>query len=131
MTDEEINTEILLDHYRNPHNYGQIEDASEKLIEFNPVCGDTVQITIKIENDVVSDIKFIGRGCSVSQGSASMLTDKVRGMSIEEIKKINQEDILKMLGLRLGPSREKCALLSLNALKKCISSHEKKSLGGN
>lgn len=131
MTDEEINTEILLDHYRNPHNYGQLDDASEKLIEFNPVCGDTVQLTVKIENDVVSDIKFIGRGCSISQGSASMLTDKVKGMKVEEIKKINQGDILNMLGLSLGPSREKCALLSLNALHKCIESHEKKTRGGN
>ncbi len=131
MTDEEINTEILLDHYRNPHNHGQIDDASEKLIEFNPVCGDTVQLTIKIDNDVVSDIKFIGRGCSVSQGSASMLTDKVKGMKIEEIKKINEDDILRMLGLKLGPSREKCALLSLNALQKCIANHEKKAQGGN
>ena len=131
MTDEEISTEILLDHYRNPHNYGQIEDANEKLIEFNPVCGDTVQITIRIENDVVTDIKFIGRGCSVSQGGASMLTDKVKGMNIGEIKKINQEDILNMLGLKLGPSREKCALLSLNALHKCIANHEKKTHGGN
>lgn len=131
MTDEEISTEILLDHYRNPHNYGQIEEPSEKLVEFNPVCGDTVQITVKIDNGVVSDIKFIGRGCSISQGSASMLTDKVKGMPIEEIKKINQEDILDMLGLTLGPSREKCALLSLNALHKCISNHEKKAQGGN
>lgn len=131
MSDEDISTEILLDHYRNPHNYGQIEGASEKLIEFNPVCGDTVQITVKIEGDVVSDIKFIGRGCSVSQGSASMLTDKVKGMALEEIKKINEEDILNMLGMKLGPSREKCALLSLNALHKCIANHEKKSHGGN
>lgn len=131
MTDEEINTEILLDHYRNPHNHGQIGDASEKLIEFNPVCGDTVQLTIKIENDAVSDIKFIGRGCSVSQGSASMLTDRVKGMKIEEIKKIKEKDILSMLGLNLGPSREKCALLSLNALNKCIENHEKKAQGGN
>ena len=130
MSDEDINTEILLDHYRNPHNYGQIEGATEKLIEFNPFCGDTVQITVKIQGGIVSDIKFIGRGCSVSQGSASMLTDRVKGMAVEEIKKINGQDILNMLGLKLGPSREKCALLSLNALHKCIANHEQKAQGG-
>lgn len=124
MTEEDINTEILLDHYRNPHNYGQIEDASVKLIEYNPVCGDTVQISLKIENGVVADAKFIGRGCSVSQGTASMLTDRIKGKPVEEVKKINQEDVLNMLGLKLGPSREKCAILSLNTLQKCIRDYE-------
>lgn len=126
MSDEEINTEILLDHYRNPHNYGQVEDPSAKILEFNPVCGDTVQMTVKIEDGKVADAKFIGRGCSISQGTASMLTDHVKGMSVEDVKKIKQEDILNMLGLTLGPSREKCALLSLNTLHKCIKDCEKK-----
>lgn len=126
MSDEEINTEILLDHYRNPHNYGQIEDPTAKILEYNPVCGDTVQMTVRIENGTVSDAKFIGRGCSISQGSASMLTDHIKGKSVEEVKKISEEDVLGMLGLNLGPSREKCALLSLNTLQKCIVEYEKK-----
>lgn len=124
MTDEEINTEILLDHYRNPHNHGQIEDPTVKMLEYNPVCGDTVQLTLKIEGGVVTDIKFIGRGCSISQGSASMLTDRVKGMPIEEIKKITPQDILDTIGLPLGPSREKCAMLSLNTLHKSIRKYE-------
>lgn len=124
-----MNTEILLDHYRNPHNYGQIDDPSAKLVEYNPVCGDTVQITLKVEGDTVVDARFIGRGCSVSQGAASMLLDRVKGRKIEEIKKISKEDVLEMLGLRLGPSREKCAILSLNTLQKCLKNFEEH--GGN
>ena len=124
MSEEEINTEILLDHYRNPHNYGQVEDPTSKILEYNPVCGDTVQMTVKIEDGRLSDVKFIGRGCSVSQGTASMLTDHVKGKTVEEVKKITPEDVLGMLGLSLGPSREKCALLSLNTLHKCIKNYE-------
>ncbi|MCL4336614.1 MAG: SUF system NifU family Fe-S cluster assembly protein [Candidatus Thermoplasmatota archaeon] len=127
MTDADLNSEILLDHYRNPHHHGQIENPSAKQLEYNPVCGDTIQITVRIENDRITDIKFIGRGCSVSQGTASMLTDHVLGLSLEEVKKISQEDLLDMLGINLGPSREKCALLSLNTIKKCISQYENKS----
>ncbi len=129
MTEEEINTEILLDHYRNPHNYGQLENPSSKILEYNPVCGDTIQMTVKIEESRISDVKFVGRGCSVSQGTASMLTDHVKGKTVEEAKGITQEDVLAMLGLSLGPSREKCALLSLNTLHKCIKDYEEH--GGN
>ncbi len=124
MSEEEINTEILLDHYRNPHNYGQIENPSSKILEYNPVCGDTVQMTVKIDHGKISDVKFIGRGCSVSQGTASMLTEYAKGKTVEEVKGITPEDVLKMLGLSLGPSREKCALLSLNTLHKCIKNYE-------
>ncbi|MCL5782870.1 MAG: SUF system NifU family Fe-S cluster assembly protein [Candidatus Thermoplasmatota archaeon] len=124
MTDEDLNSEILLEHYRNPHHHGQLEDPSARQLEYNPVCGDTIQITVKIEKDRITDIKFIGRGCSVSQGATSMLTDRVLGLSLEEVKKISPEDILEMLGLNLGPSREKCALLPLNTIKKCISQYE-------
>lgn len=124
MTDEEIRTEILLDHYRNPHNYGQIDEPSVKMAEYNPVCGDTIQITLKIEGGTVVDARFIGRGCSISQGTTSMLMDRIKGQKIDEIKKISKEDVLEMLGLRLGPSREKCALLSLNTLNKCLDDYE-------
>lgn len=126
MSDEELNTEILLDHYRNPHNYGQVEDPSAKVLEFNPTCGDTIQMTIRVDNGKVASAKFIGRGCSISQGTASMLTDFVTGKSLDEVKNIKEEDVLGMLGLKLGPSREKCALLSLNTLQKCIKDYEKK-----
>ena len=112
--------EILLDHYRSPRNYGKIEKPSVELVEYNPVCGDAVQFTLKIENGILTDVKFIGRGCSVSQGAASMLTERVKGKSTEEVMNIAPQEILSNIGLNLGPSREKCALLSLNALQKSV-----------
>lgn len=120
MTDEEERMEVLLDHYRSPHNYGRIENPTAELMEYNPVCGDTVQIFLMVENRKIREIKFMGRGCSVSQGSASMLTDLVGGKTVDEAMSITPEQIIDMIGLPLGPSREKCALLPLNALQKCL-----------
>ena len=124
MTDENLNMEVLLDHYRSPRNYGKIESPSADIVEYNPVCGDAIQLTIRIANGKIEDIKFIGRGCSVSQGSASMLTEKVKGMSLADAMKINPGQVIENIGLNLGPSREKCALLSLNALHKSIRKFE-------
>lgn len=120
MTDEEEKMEILLDHYRSPHNYGRIQNPTAELMEYNPVCGDTVQIFILLEGRTIGEIKFMGRGCSVSQGSASMLTDLVQGKTVDEVMSIKPEQIIEMIGLPLGPSREKCALLPLNALHKSL-----------
>ncbi len=120
MSEEETNMEILLDHYRSPRNYGKIEEPSVQLVEYNPVCGDAVQFSLKIDNGIITDVKFIGRGCSVSQGAASMLTERVKGKTTEDVMKIGPEEVLTSIGLNLGPSREKCALLSLNALQKSV-----------
>ena len=118
---DEVYTEILLDHYRSPRNYGSIENSSAQITEHNPLCGDTVHFSLKIEGGKIVDIKFVGQGCSISQGAASILTELVKGKSVAEAQAITEADFLKILGIRLGPNREKCALLSLNALKKAIS----------
>ncbi|MCL4332354.1 MAG: iron-sulfur cluster assembly scaffold protein [Candidatus Thermoplasmatota archaeon] len=120
MTDEEINAEIILDHYRNPHNYGRIENPTSEVTEYNPVCGDTVHMEVVERNGIVEKVSFLGRGCSISQGSASMLTDLVTGKPVEDVMKMSSDDYLKILGLDLGPAREKCALLSLNAIHKAL-----------
>ncbi|HLH86152.1 MAG TPA: iron-sulfur cluster assembly scaffold protein [Thermoplasmataceae archaeon] len=120
MKDQELQMEIILDNYRNPHNYGRIEDPSVKLLEYNPVCGDAVELFLKIDGDRISEVRFIGRGCSISQGAASILTDLVKGKSVGDVKKLTKEQFLDIIGLDLGPSREKCALLSYNTLMKCL-----------
>lgn len=117
---DEVYTEILLDHYRSPRNYGSIESPSAHITEHNPLCGDTVHFSLKIQDGKIVDIKFVGQGCSISQGAASILTELVKRKSVAETQAITEADFLKILGIRLGPNREKCALLSLNALKKAI-----------
>lgn len=112
-----IYKENLLDHYRNPRNFGKLKTCDLKNREFNPVCGDEVEFFLKFKNGKVSEVKFDGRGCAISQASASMLSEKIKGMSKTEVKKLAKDDILKLLGIKVGVVRLKCALLPLKALQ--------------
>ena len=115
---EDIYREIILDHYRNPRNKGSLPNADISIHDSNPLCGDEIDIHIKVEEDTIKDIKFEGRGCAISQASASMLTEQVINKPLNTIKDIAKEDILENIGLmNLGPARIKCALLSLKVLK--------------
>ncbi len=109
--------EYILDHYKNPRNYGTLENPDISYEEDNPVCGDRVRIDIKLEDDRIADIRFQGEGCAISQASASILTEMVKGKSLEEVRQLSKEDLLEQLGVSLGPVRIKCALLSLKVLK--------------
>ena len=115
---EDIYREIILDHYRNPRNKGRISDPDASFHDSNPLCGDEIDIHLKVEDDVVKDIKFEGRGCAISQASASMLTEMVMNKPLTSVKELGKDDILENIGLmNLGPARIKCALLSLKVLK--------------
>ncbi|MGH9912907.1 MAG: Fe-S cluster assembly sulfur transfer protein SufU, partial [Nitrososphaeraceae archaeon] len=115
---EDIYREIILDHYRNPRNKGRISDADVSFHDSNPLCGDEIDIYLKVEDNIVKDVKFEGRGCAISQASASMLTEMVMNKSLTSIKELDKDDILENIGLlNLGPARIKCALLSLKVLK--------------
>lgn len=109
--------EHILDHYQNPRNYGEIEDPDISHEEYNPLCGDRLIIQLKLQDDHVSEVRFQGEGCAISQASASMLTELIDGKSLDELKALTKDDILDMLGIPIGPVRLKCALLSLKALK--------------
>lgn len=109
--------EYIVDHYRNPRNYGTIEDADISHEEHNPVCGDRVHLDLTVEDNRIVDIRFSGDGCAISQAAASMLTEMVDGHTLEEARTISKEDVLEQLGIELGPVRLKCALLALKVLK--------------
>jgi len=115
--DEDLYKENILDHYKNPRNYGEIENPDISYFDTNPLCGDELQLQIKVKDGKAEDVKFKGKGCSISQASASMLTEMILGQDMEEVKKIGKKEILDAVGLQLGPSRIKCALLSLKVLK--------------
>ena len=118
MSSADIYREIILDYYRNPRNYGIIENADIFRHDSNPLCGDDIEMYVNIKDNKVSDVKFIGKGCAISQASASMLTELILGKDFEFVKKLTKENVLENLGLPdLGPARIKCALLSLKALK--------------
>src|SRR3989339_643699 len=112
--------EEILEHYRHPHHAGTLPDADVIQEEHNPLCGDKLTFYVKFSHNIISDVKFSGEGCAISQATASMLTDEIIGMSIEEIKKLTTKDITNLLGVELGPTRLKCALLSLQGITRAI-----------
>ncbi len=115
--DDQFYREFILDHFKNPRNFGRIEGADISHEENNPLCGDVVGIDFKVAGDRIEDVKFHGRGCAISQASADLLTERLKGMSLDEARQIGKDDILDELGIELSPARLKCALLSLKVLK--------------
>ena len=110
--------ELILDHYKHPRNHGTLEPHDISYEDDNPLCGDRIRMDLRLDGDNrVTDVAFDGRGCAISQASASLLTEEIKGKSLDEIKQIGKEDVLEMLGIELGPVRLKCALLSLKVLK--------------
>ena len=118
MIAEEMYQEMILDHYRQPKNFGNLKNPSFTFKDSNPVCGDIIQIQVRVDQrNSIKEIKFNGKGCAISQAAASMLTEEVKGKPLEEIKNLKKEDVLKLLGIPLSGIRLKCALLSLKVLK--------------
>ena len=115
--DDQFYREFILDHYKNPRNFGRIEGADISHEEYNPLCGDMVGMDLRIGNGVIQDVRFHGRGCAISQASASLMTERLQGMSLEEARRISRDDVLEELGIDISPARLKCALLTLKVLK--------------
>jgi nitrogen fixation NifU-like protein len=114
---EDLYRDNIIDHYQNPRNHGTLENPDISYEDSNPVCGDEIHIDLQVKDGTVADARFTGHGCSISQASASMLTEEIIGKSLDEVRHIEKQDILDMLGISLGPVRLKCALLSLKVLK--------------
>ena len=123
---EGIYRENILDHYKYPHNKGTIENADIKFTENNPLCGDVITINLKINEHKVEDIKFSGVECAISQSATSMLTDEVKGKTLDEVKNFKRENVINLLGIEVGPVRTKCAVLGLVAIKEGIKEFENK-----
>ncbi|MDG6928814.1 MAG: SUF system NifU family Fe-S cluster assembly protein [Nitrososphaerota archaeon] len=115
---DEVYKEIILDHYKNPHNFRQLAEPSFKADDSNPLCGDHIELSVKVADGRVSEVGFIGKGCAISQAAASILTDLIQGKTLDELKGMEKEQLLEAMGNPdLGPVRIKCALLSLKTLK--------------
>lgn len=108
----------LMDHFKNPRNRGELEGADITTEELNPSCGDSVQLFISLDNNKIKKVMFLGKGCVISQAAASMLTEKLVGMSLREANNLNAKVMTDLIGIQLGPNRLQCALLPLVALQK-------------
>jgi nitrogen fixation NifU-like protein len=115
---DDLYREVIIEHYKNPGYRGHLDPHDILFADNNPLCGDHIEITLQVgENNVVKDARFDGHGCAISQASADLLIESIIGKPIEEVKQLNKDSVLEMLGIDLGPVRLKCALLSLKVLK--------------
>jgi len=115
-----IYQDIILDHYRNPRNFGHLDHATHESEAKNLSCGDRLEMTISVKKGAVADIRFQGEGCAISQAAASMLTEYAKGKPAGTLLALDPKTVLELLSLELSPTRMKCALLSLETLKKAL-----------
>ena len=116
----DFNREIILDHYKHPHNFGNLKSSDKSATVANPLCGDKIKLELKIAKGKIIDIAFSGEGCAIMTASASLLTDHVKGKKITAIKKMNNETVLSLLNIKINPVRMKCAMLPLVAIRKAL-----------
>lgn len=115
---DDLYREVIIEHYKNPSYRGRLDPHDIQFADNNPLCGDHIEITLRTDDQGnVADARFNGHGCAISQASADLLMESIIGKSVEDVKNLNRQDILDMLGIDLGPVRLKCALLSLKVLK--------------
>ena len=121
---EGIYRENILDHYTHPRNFGKLEKFDAEHREFNPLCGDEATVQIKVENNIIKDIKFHGKGCAISMAASSLLLSELKGKKIENIKNLSKEFVFDLLSIPISPVRVKCALLCLEVVRRVIKIYE-------
>ena len=114
---DDLYRDYILEHYRRPHNFGQLEGATASQEGANPLCGDRITMQLRVRGGVIDGVGFTGRGCAISQASASLLTDEIKGKAVDVATGITAGDVLELLGIEISPARMKCALLSLETLQ--------------
>jgi len=116
----------ILDHYKNPRNYGELDDPDFTHVGENPSCGDTIQVDVRLKDDgdTIEYVAFSGDGCAISQASASMLTERLQGKSLAELDGLDTDDITEMLGVDISPMRIKCAVLARQVAQDGAKIHE-------
>ena len=114
---DDLYRDYILEHYWRPHNFGVLEASTASYEGSNPLCGDRITMMLGIHDGIVSEVAFTGRGCAISQASASLLTDEIKGKTVAAVERMTPDDLLDLLGIEISPARLKCAMLSFDSLQ--------------
>ena len=123
---DDLYRDYILEHYRRPHNFGVLDNATTTQEGANPLCGDRITMQLRVTGDQIAAVGFTGRGCAISQASASLLTDEIKGKPVETAAGMQANDVLDLLGIEISPARMKCALLSLETLHGALGGADSK-----
>lgn len=119
---DDLYRDYILEHYRRPHNFGVLENATATQEGANPLCGDRITLQLRVMDGQIAGVGFTGRGCAISQASTSLLTDEIKGKPVDQAAALTSDDVLELLGIEISPARMKCAMLSLETLQGAIGS---------
>jgi nitrogen fixation NifU-like protein len=114
---DELYRDYILDHYKQPRNFGELEPHDLEFHDHNPLCGDELGVHIRVSNGRIEDLRFHGQGCAISQAAASIASEELIGMPVEDVGKLGAGWMLELLGIDISPTRRKCALLNLKVMR--------------
>ena len=128
---DDLYRDYILEHYRRPHNFGVLDQPTATFEGSNPLCGDRITMQLHVDDGVVTSVGFTGRGCAISQASASLLTDEIKGRPVGDVAAFAATDLLDLLGIEISPARLKCAMLSFDSLQHLLDDIGAKPLETN
>jgi nitrogen fixation protein NifU and related proteins len=118
---DDLYRDYILDHYKHPHNFGELQPHDLEGHEHNPLCGDELGVHIKVKEDRIEDLRFHGHGCAISQASASIASEELIGMKLSDVGELSADWMLELLGIPVSAARHKCALLNLKVVRSAVS----------
>jgi nitrogen fixation NifU-like protein len=118
---DDLYRDYILDHYKHPRNFGELEPRDLEALEHNPLCGDELGVHIRIKDGCIDELRFHGHGCAISQAAASIASEELTGMPLEEVQTLDADWMIDLLGIPVSATRRKCALLNLKVVRGAIS----------
>jgi nitrogen fixation protein NifU and related proteins len=118
---DELYRDYILEHYKNPKNFGEMPERDLEFHDKNPLCGDEMEVQIKVEDGKIADLKWHGQGCAISQAAASIASEELIGMPVDDAAKLDADWMLEHMGIEISATRRKCALLNLKVLRGAVT----------